>query len=209
MGRPNPEAAGRTSSLSKQRWCGSLLAGLRYSRTRASVGSRRFPVALNAGRDGRPTVESPALVRALEPATAEAAEEDVLAVPEHDQVGHAIAVDVDRVGAGDAGEVGRGSLSLAKRRAPPVTLSFDRAPRSHFRRRGTGRVYRRRCSRGPRPLRRRRTRTAAVDVVDARGRSLLDKARRPRATAGPPLERPSVVTSGTSATRRSRGRLRR
>ena len=50
-------------------------------------------------RGGGRRAETPSLVRALETAAAEAAEEDVLAIPEHHEVGDPIAVDVDGIGA--------------------------------------------------------------------------------------------------------------
>ena len=50
-------------------------------------------------RGGGRRAETPSLVRALETAAAEAAKEDVLAIPEHHEVGDPIAVDVDGIGA--------------------------------------------------------------------------------------------------------------
>ena len=52
-------------------------------------------------------VERPGLVRALEPAVAEAAQEDALADPQDRQVDLPVAVDVERIGAVDVGQVGR------------------------------------------------------------------------------------------------------
>ena len=90
---------------------------------------REHRVALPGGAEGgRPlgaTVDAPGLVDPLEAAAAEAAEEDVLAEPEHGQVDPAVAVDVERVGAGHLGQVRRrvrqdGEPQRAARRAVVV-----------------------------------------------------------------------------------------
>ena len=71
---------------------------------------RQRVVALPRGAEGdRPrvaTVEPERLVGSLEPAVAEPAEDHVLADAQHGEIDEAVAVDVERVGAGDRGQIG-------------------------------------------------------------------------------------------------------
>src|SRR6185436_17805904 len=73
----------------------------------------RWPAAagLPRRREGHgvegPAVEAPGVIRPLEPAAAEAAKHDVAAAAQDHQVDRAVAIDVDGVGAGHKGEVGR------------------------------------------------------------------------------------------------------
>ena len=60
----------------------------------------------------------PALVRAFETATAEAAQKHVLSVPEHDEVGDPVAIDVDRIGARALSEIGRGIAQAGEPKGP-------------------------------------------------------------------------------------------
>ncbi len=72
------------------------------------MGSSLSPshVALEGDGPRVAAVDAERLVGALEAAVAEAAQDDVLADPQDDEIGVAVAVDVERVGAGDGGQVG-------------------------------------------------------------------------------------------------------
>ena len=73
------------------------------------------------GERGRPLVapiEAPGLVRALEAAVAEAAQEEVLAHAQDREVGQPIAIDVERVGTRGPPNVRRGVLDPAERDRP-------------------------------------------------------------------------------------------
>src|SRR2546429_9615173 len=77
-----------------------------------------------AGRAEGHGVESPPgvappRVRAFEGATAEAVQKDVLSVPEHDEVGDPVAIDVDRIGARALSEIGRGIAQAGEPKGPP------------------------------------------------------------------------------------------
>ena len=67
---------------------------------------RTLPGRAERGRDRVAAGQPPRLVGPLEAATAEAAESDVLAVPQDHEVDRPVAVDVERVGADDGGEIG-------------------------------------------------------------------------------------------------------
>src|SRR5207253_5027680 len=67
-----------------------------------------LPGRAERGRRAAAAVEPPALVRPLEPAVAEPAEQDVLAVAEDGEVDDPVPVHVERVRAVDRGQVGDG-----------------------------------------------------------------------------------------------------
>ncbi len=81
-------------------------------------------VALEGDGPRVAAVDPERLVDALETAVAEAAQDDVLADAHDDEVGVAVSIDVERIGAGDGGEVGLGRRSGVKRSAPPCSLSL-------------------------------------------------------------------------------------
>jgi hypothetical protein len=121
------------------------------------------------------------LVPTLEPAVAETAEDDVLAEPEHDEVRVAIALDVQRVGAGDVVEVGGGTVN-----ADEAQRGADRAVVPEQRRRpfAAGKIQvlpaiAVAVEDGHAAADEERE-AAVVGVLDAGGRGLLDEAWRPR-----------------------------
>ena len=100
---PSPAAAGRTSRLSSQpSSSGVQVVAERQRRQRVRALPRR------AERDGPvvAAVDAERLVGVLEPAVAEAAQDDVAAAAQDDEVDVAVAVDVERVRTGDRGQVG-------------------------------------------------------------------------------------------------------
>src|SRR5207237_268943 len=76
-------------------------------------GERRQRVALprraERRRDRGAAVKSPPLVRALEATAAQTPQQHVAAGAQYDEVGDAVAVDVDRVRAEHAHQIGRGA----------------------------------------------------------------------------------------------------
>ena len=155
--KPVPDAAGRWSQLSVHEPQGEI-----SSRAVDVIadGDRRPRGALLPGRGERrrpgvAAVKAPGLVGALELAVAETAHRDILADADHDEIGDPVAVDVGRIGAGDAVELG---AALGNR------LEGDRAAHGagvapELRRRPSRpaaacRQSRRRCSRTPRRRRR-------------------------------------------------------
>ena len=142
---------------------------------------RTLPRRAERGGQRVAAVVAPGLVRALEPAVAETPQQDVRAVAKDREVGQAVAVDVDRVGAGDAREVGRRGRTpsrTARRRRPDSRCGTGRPGRPL--RRGTGRAGGRRRSRRS-PRRRPRSRGTR-----RRRRGRCPRPWTPRRSGGPP-----------------------
>ncbi len=136
---------------------GHEVAAEREGRQRVRALPRRAEGRRPAGAARRSRAARSAV---LEAAAAEAAQHDVAAAPQHDQVDVAVAVDVERIGTGDRGQVGdrrRRPARSAARRRPGCRCGT--APPARSRRRRTGRRARRRRSRRPPRRRRRSTRT--------------------------------------------------
>ena len=142
---------------------------------------RTLPRRAERGGQRVAAVVAPGLVRALEPAVAEAAQEDVPAVAKDREVGQAVAVDVDRVGAGDAREVGDGVGDLREPQgaADRALVPVERG-RVRPRRRSTGRACGRRRSRTSPRRRPRSTGTRR------RRRGRCPRRWTPRRSGGPP-----------------------
>ena len=126
-------------------------------------------------------VEPERFVGALESAVAESAEEHVLAESEHGEIGVAVRIDVDRIGAGDLGQVGIGLRHLGElqrtsdgalvdvergriRPAGEVEILFVIVVAVEYGDAATHEV-------GPVPV---------VGVVNTRGLRFVDEARRPQ-----------------------------
>ena len=81
-------------------------------------GVRALPRGAERGRPAGRHVEPQLLVGRCEAAATEAAEHDVTAAAEDDEVDLAVAVDVDRVGAGHGGQVGDGRRERGEAQGP-------------------------------------------------------------------------------------------
>ena len=79
---------------------------------------RALPLGAERRRPRVAAVVAPCLVRTLEPAVAQAAEEHVLAVPQDGEIDPPVPVDVDGVGADHALEVGGGIRHLGEPQLP-------------------------------------------------------------------------------------------
>ena len=115
-GEGRGRAVGGRARVRHEELVGGAVEGRRAGRVDGQVvadGERReaggaVPSGGERGRPGAPPAEAPGLVRPLEAAVAAAAEEDVLPDPEDGEVDEPVAVDVERVGGSDVGEVGGG-----------------------------------------------------------------------------------------------------
>ena len=82
-----------------------------------------FPRGAEGDGPGVAAVDAERLVGALEPAVAEPAQHDVLADPQHDEIGVAVSVDVERIAAGDGGQIGHRGWELREpQRAAELTV---------------------------------------------------------------------------------------
>src|SRR5262249_41665052 len=86
-----------------------------------------LPMGAEGGAPGLAAFEAPGLVGALEAAIAEPAEHHVAADPEHDQVGSAVAVDAERIGAGDVVQLEPrvGNAGKAQRSADRALVAIE------------------------------------------------------------------------------------
>ena len=111
-------------------------------------------VAASAVDQASPPSKPQRFVGALEPAVAEAAHHDVLADAQQHEIGDAVAVDVERIGAGHAVELQPALLRLEMQRAAARAGVAIELGRRRRRRPAACRGSRRRCSRRSRRRRR-------------------------------------------------------
>jgi hypothetical protein len=138
-----------------------------------------LPGRAECRRDRGATVESPRLVRPLEAAAAEPAEENVLTIAENDKVRDPVAIEVDGVGADNAFEVRRwiAETREPKRSAHQAVVPIERrrvASPSDVKVRLPVAV----AIKDGDPAADGVFEAAAVDVVDARAGGLVDEVRR-------------------------------